>query len=460
MYNGGGEDLKSSELLKHKKVAIYIILTLILALSFYVRFQTFNLPRNSGDQSFFVALAYKLDRYGIEEYTLRGIKKVTVEKDKAAYYYHADSEDEKGDILKGLEKIGITYYDEPLYHNPPLFSYLLIASHKLITPKNPYSLIYYFDSKSKVKNFYIHQLYAALVPALSSLLLIFFTYLLGRKLFSDLVGLVACLILSFNPVELVASNKVWADDTTALLVIVTIYLFLLAEERDSLILSVASGFFGGLAFLTKQNGGFVALVIVLYKLYLLKSEIKRNLLKIFDPKLILFGVTMTLIVSPWFFLIFKTYGVLYYVPTQIGKMATEWAFAVSRHWYTYLFGIPYLMPIFALSYPMIILSLKNQKKEGILLSIWILVYLAIFSFYVLGKEHRYMLSAYPAIAILSSKLLEDLRGEFSLLFERVRLPSSTSYILLILLVFYFSKNAYELGMKIVLSRLDIISIPF
>ena len=59
---------------KRQKIIISILLVLIMVFAFLVRRNTFWLPHWQGDQSHYLGLAMKLDKFGLDYYNLRGIK--------------------------------------------------------------------------------------------------------------------------------------------------------------------------------------------------------------------------------------------------------------------------------------------------------------------------------------------------------------------------------------------------
>jgi len=119
-----------------KKNVIFTALITFLLLLFasFVRVSTFVLPHDNGDQVFYLGLAMKLDKFGFSGYTMRGINVLGNESIIALI----PTEEEKGSLLKGLARSGVTYYDEPLFHRPYGFAYALMLSHRLFAGHLPY----------------------------------------------------------------------------------------------------------------------------------------------------------------------------------------------------------------------------------------------------------------------------------------------------------------------------------
>jgi len=141
-----------SRIRKIKSVFYKIVLPLIFLLAVLlsaalIRANTFWLPHWSGDQSQYIALAVKLDKWGFDGYNLRGVRRLELTADKTGLFnfiYVIPTEDpqEKGDILRNLDMIGVHYYDQPFFHKPPGFPYALLLSHRLFAaPDQPYIVV-------------------------------------------------------------------------------------------------------------------------------------------------------------------------------------------------------------------------------------------------------------------------------------------------------------------------------
>jgi 4-amino-4-deoxy-L-arabinose transferase-like glycosyltransferase len=147
---------------------------------------------------------------------------------------------------------------------------------------------------------------------------------------------------------------------------------------------------------------------------------KHTFLKtVFDKYLLLFGLGIILSSGFWFGKVTAVHGKPIFLSKKESAVEkqpqTVWRKTVTgRPPYTYLAGIPYQNPLFALAYLVpfwLWFHKKNTKKTLILLLFsWLVVFLLILSKYVQGIEHRYMLPAYPAYAVLGAFILNDLRS--------------------------------------------------
>ena len=442
-----------------------ILLLLILLFAAFIRLPTFKLPHDNGDQLFYLGLAMKLDKFGFSEYTLR---RIDIRGNNFILGLFPTQE-QKGNLLKSLDRTGVHYYDEPLFHRSYGFSYALMFSHRIFAIDKQYLTLNTTgrDEKGRVyskdadKTWFI-QFYAAVVPFIFSLLFILTMYLLAKKLFSERIALISAFLLSISPIEILCSQKIWADTMVSFFVVLTALLFFLAKERSNLFLCFIAGITSGIAVLAKQSGGFILITILIFHLYQHKSELfKINKIQriIFDRYLLVLILGMLIVTFHWFYAITKTYGHPLYSPSQPGIQQQTWWFAAlsKRPRFLYLVTIPYLVPVFALVYFSIIAGpfirgFINEKKA--FLVIWILTFLGILMF-MKTKENRYMLPAYPAIAMLSADLLQKIGNFINSKFKR---HFGDIFIIVVLIACAFW--SVPIGLKHALDNLPLILKPF
>jgi len=415
-------------------LAAVVTFFVILIFAFNVRKYTFNLPHFRGDEHHYVGLAFKLDTQGFSGYNLRGIDMI-YNKEHANLIQIAPAKD-KGSLLKSLARDNITYYDEPLHHIPFAFPFAIMLSHKLFAPNEPFNLLLLRDESKIImkyppgvglKHFRFDptivgkQFYSVIVPLMFSMLLIISVYFLAKYFYKDnLIALTAMFLMAVCPIDILTSQKLWADDMTAFLTVLAVILYVLALDKKMPIFALLGGLSCGLSAITKQNGAFVAFAIVIWHFGSNADKLfkKDTFLKvIFDKYLILFIIGAVVSSGYWFLKVTSVYGSPIYKPYQAGlsRVAkTGWFKAVgSRPRYLYLLGIPYQNPIFGLAYLFPLWLWKDKKlfKHSLFLVIWIAVFLYIFTVYLGGggKEHRYMLPVYPAFAILGAYVANKIR---------------------------------------------------
>lgn len=441
--------------MKRNKYVYILLFILILVFGFFLRRYTFSLPHFRGDQHHYVALALKLDQKGFSNYNLRGIDMYASRKYPDLVQFVLTQE--KGNLLQSLEAGNITYYDQPLHHVPFGFPAVLALSHKVFARGDGYFLIRSteFDeilaSSSRDRNLrdikinpliLPKQFYAVIVPLASSLILAILTFFLAEEFFKNkVIALVSMYLVAISPIDILASQKVWADDLTAALTLASVLLFLKSSRKNSLLLSFLGGILCGLSAITKQSGAFIIIILAIWHYSsCIKNIIKReNVLKnIFPPLLIMFVLGAFASSAWWFGRVYLTYGSAIYRPEQANianEALTGWFKTVGyRPSLTYLLGIPYQNPMFLFSYiaPLWIIFDKKNAKKIFLLSIWAVVFLYIFQVYLGGggKEHRYMLPSYPAFAILASYVAT----KFSVLLDEKTTSKLGTYLLIFLLI--------------------------
>ncbi len=260
-----------------------------------------------------------------------------------------------------------------------------------------------------------------MIPLSFSLFLIALVYLLAKKLYNNTqVAFIAMFLMAISPIDILTAQKVWADDMTAALAALAILLYVMSLEKKAPLLAFAGGISCGLSAITKQNGAFIAFVVIIWHFISNFDRLFRKdtfLKVIFDKNLLLFGLGAFLSAGYWFAKITSIYGSPRYMPHQekIAEIAiTDWFKTVGRRpRHLYLLGIPYQNPLFALAYlsPLWLWLDRKRSRNTLLPVIWIAVFLYIFQVYLGGggKEHRYMLPAYPAYAILGAYVANRLR---------------------------------------------------
>lgn len=449
---------------KNSLISLILVL-IILIFAAFIRHPTFKLPHDNGDQLIYLGLAMKQDKFGFSGYTLRGIDIKTNNFILGLF----PTQSQKGALLKGLARGGVTYYDEPLFHRPYGFPYALMFSHKIFAKGKPYLALNTTgrDEKGRVyskdaNKTWLVQFYAAVVPFIFSLLFILTTYLLARILFSEKIALISAFLIIISPIEILCSQKIWADTMLSFFVVLTVLLFFLAREKNNLFLFFIAGITCGIAVLVKQTGGFIIIAILIFHLWQHKSElfkIKKIHRVIFDKHLLVFFLGALIIIFHWFYIVIKIYGNPLYSPPkpEIIFQRAEWFMALSRRpRFLYLVTIPYLVPVFALAYFTIIAGpfIRGfiDKKKAFLI-IWILTFLILIM--NMGRENRYMLPAYPAIAMLSADLLQKI-GDF--INSKLKKQYGDIFILVVLTACAFW--SMPIGLKYALRNLSLILKPF
>lgn len=347
-----------------------LILISILLLSMFLRSTAFFLPHKSFDELVYQTLAKKT-YYDPLDYTLRGTGFLN-----------------SRFLVLGHEMPVPPYYDEPLFHIPPLFVYMISLSYRLFGIEIPS---------------------AALVPFLFGSITCLVVYLIASKLFDKKVAILASFFSAISPIHWVASSKIWNDVVMAFFIALTFYFFYWGIEKGNSKFIILAGLFEGLALLTKQ-----AAILVFPALLLYGVIIEASSKGAFIERMSIFILISLLIFSPWLFWVTSIYKVPWYLP-EISKevlQSNPWFILVTnRPWYYLLISLPLTVPFYLFSY-MGIVKLRREKPF-ILLVLWFLSFLIFFTLYPSG-EVRFLIGALPALDILASAYivdkLENLRG--------------------------------------------------
>ena len=439
------------------KLFTFIIIILLLLFAASIRISTFYLPHNHGDQVYYVGLAMKLKEFGLKGYNLKGIDIVGNRNILAVV---PSSPGEKGTLLQGLERVNVFYYSqEELSNMPPGLSYLIMISHKLFS-KNKLFLIVNNNLGPlaiflRPKLFFVSQFYAVSINFILSLLFILLVFFLGKMLFNEKVGLWASLLIVISPVDILTSQRVWTDELVAFFTTLCVLSFWRGRTKNNLIFIGLAGVCAGMAALTKQSGVFVAFVLIAFEVLRRFQETKSFSIRIFiNRDIIIFLLLMFSVCGWWYTKITLTYGAPWYMPYQAGieKVSGWFTMLSQRPRYGQLYYFFNLLPLFILFYFEMIRTLLRRlfTPERILCMLWFFLFV-IFLMLIPAKEERYLLPAYPAIAMFSGIVIENIRMGLNK-FKKIRYAGD---ILIIAAFFVTSHWSVPLGMDCVFNNLAI-----
>ncbi len=173
-----------------------------------------------------------------------------------------------------------SYFFEPLFKHPPLFTYLLALSMKI---------------------FGANLSSAAYVSIFMGALMIPLIYVIGALVSNRSVGVLAAVFLWLDPVSILTSQKIWMDTTIAFFSVLAAVCFLLGITKQKNGMFVLSGFCAGLAVNTKYTGILITLAILCF-VFAYKREL-------FSNKSFLFSLLLPfLMLIPWLAWNFQVYG--------------------------------------------------------------------------------------------------------------------------------------------------------
>lgn len=384
-----------------------LLLFLAVAALFLLRASdTLTADHSSGDQRAYVGVAMKLAHVGFSGYNLHHLERAF---SRNGVTYELVPE-RQGELLTAYLDEGSGSYDQPLFHAPPLFAYLLQLSHRVAAPDARFFVLFpEAASRLSLRARIRAQLYVVAVPLLSGLLLAIVTFAIARSLFGYWTGLLAMALIAMSPAVLVASERIWADTLLAALVAGSFLFFLRhLQTRDARFLIAASIAFAG-ALLTKNTAILVAPALGISALHYCWEETRRLGPTLRQATVRLGGLLLLsgIIAFPWHYTVYQTWGVPMFDPIEPG--ASPWfAFVQMRPWYTYLVSIPAMVPLYLFGFYRIAVVLGRriptvERVLAVWFSSFLLVLMAIIARAdVLGPDARYMLPAYPPLAILAA----------------------------------------------------------
>ncbi len=429
-----------------KKIAVFLVLLLILVFAFWIRSKAFWLPHWQGEQKHYVVLAMKLDKVGFGSgYNLRGTdlgNSILPENPPIELTYCRPAlEALKGNFVQTLKMAGHSYYDEPLYYNPPLFPYLLMASHKLFANQALFYGVCTSNLGEKVRSvkpkiIFQAQFWAVIVPLFFNLGVIIMTFLFGVRFFNEKIGLWASFLMAVNPVSIFLAHRVGPEDMLTFFMALSLFLYLIFLQKKNYLGIAAAGFSGALAILTKQTG-ILLLVVILIVTYFEKSRGGKKISNWIPSEFLVFFLVALTVSGFWFVKVWQTFGNPFHQPFSLSlamkQDTTGWFNTVSHRpppLLFFSFGVFFLMPVFSFALLMfrrfyrqctgILTPLDNRAaKVEAVFWIWILVFYFYFAepWHVLelsaNQEHQFFYMVYPAIGVLSALGLESARARWS-----------------------------------------------
>ena len=408
-------------LLRGLPVAIVVAVYLLRASDGFVS------DHATGDQRGYVGIAMKLERFGFREYNLFHISRADI--DGGLEYVWSPERD--GELLQAFRSEGIGFFAQPLFHSPPLFPYLLSWSHRAFGAGDGYKVLFpaaarRMDWKHRLEV----QLYSSAVPLFFGVLLVVGTFLVAGMTRGYWVGVIAALLIAVSPAVLFASERLWQDVPLAALTTLTV-LFLLRDltfhEPGAFVLAAISY---GLALLTKNTAVLLApTLLVAMGCEAYRRRAGRRWLAEAVLRIGFFLLLVLILVFPWYYTAFSTWGTPFFNAgvKGISRVHDWWIFLKSRPWYTYLVSIPSMVPLYILGYYRVVTAFRHRGTPAeVLLAVWFLSFLVPLTILThfseqLGPDSRYLLPAYPPLAILAAS--EILRVKDSL---AARVPLSVA----------------------------------
>ena len=210
------------------------MLGLLTASAFFIRLENF---KNSKTQSIDEVVYYRMAKQVLEEGP-SGYNTIPYGRELAA----------TGRPLPN-------YFFQPIFKHPPLFTFLTTFSMKI---------------------FGVRGRSAAYIPILFGVLMIPLTYRLGKLVFGEGVGALSSVIMAFDPMTTICSQKIWIETSVGFFVTLSIYWFIKALKSRRDIFFLLSGIASSLGVLCKYPGGIATMIICLYAMFFERRLFKKK----------------------------------------------------------------------------------------------------------------------------------------------------------------------------------------
>ena len=340
---------------------------IILTIAAAFRVGGFFSPHDSWDQLYYSSLAMKLDEGGFKEYNLQNVAYRSLPGIQGSEIYKENRQEFT--LLGKFNKHGFTYYDEPLFFEPPLFPYLLKYSHDLFAKHQKYVFIdanaWAKSRKYSSPHFFKNSFYNSIVPFTFSLLSIVLIFLFCAEFINEEVAFYACLFLAVSPVHVLTGTKIWTDSIGLFFYCATLFISYIAFKKDNLFSAVLAGILCSLAIMSRIANLNLLFVLLIYRLYLYRDNFKKSLAGVIDKKIITFTGIFLLLTFPWFSTTTRLFGSPLHVPYQknFADLFPFVNFELHRPWFTYIVDIISQNPIWILFFLIPFYTLEKELKS-------------------------------------------------------------------------------------------------
>jgi 4-amino-4-deoxy-L-arabinose transferase-like glycosyltransferase len=268
---------------------------------------------------------------------------------------------------------GMNYpYPEKLFE---FYNYTLVIDESFRQPLFPFllSFLYWFGEN-------IQRILSPLFAALT----VFLTYILGKKLKDEYVGLASSLFAASSHYFLFFSSKILTESLSSFLFLLS-FLLLMKLQKDRIFI-LPFGVTVALSLLTRYTN--LLILIPFFFVWLKKKDFKM----LFE-----FSIVILILLLPWFVFSHLRYG------NFLGALIVSLKEVYGKEYFQYPFYYYFvnLLPIFGLPIFFSLFFLLNWKKENkLLLLTFLLVFIA---FSILArKEFRYLVPYFPVFYLASA----------------------------------------------------------
>lgn len=305
------------------------------------------------------------------------------------------------------------------------------------TPASKPPLLYWIMALGSVF-FGVNEFGLSIIHSIIAGLTVLLTYFIAKELYTEKIGFWSALILLTSAQFFYQGRSPLYDIPLTFFITAAFFCFILYEKHKKLFFYLLVPFFTGLAFLIKGPVGLalVGIVLLIYLIWTKKSKEYLNL-KLLGALLI-----FLIVIVPWFFTQYQIYGnklldvywynnvVRFFHPVDsVGNDLTVNTAHPQYDFYSYFIQIFILfVPWAGFLYPAIFSNIRDRKNY--LIISWILGIIIFFSLSLNYKVSRYILPAFPALAIIVGKFICDASENI----EKYKKPVAISKWLTVLLI--------------------------
>ncbi|MFH2085972.1 MAG: glycosyltransferase family 39 protein [bacterium] len=160
------------------------------------------------------------------------------------------------------------------------------------------SAVYIYLLVPMVKFFGMNAWSVRLPSAIAGILAVYLTYLIGKKIYSEKVGLWSAFFLAISPWHLLLSRPAFEANVSLTLILAGLYLFLRFNLESKVYLLISSAIALGLAPHTYNSAKVVVPILALYLIW--STKLHKNL-----KQLVIFLGVLTLFAAPLFIDLFS-----------------------------------------------------------------------------------------------------------------------------------------------------------
>lgn len=239
------------------------------------------------------------------------------------------------------------------------------------------------------------------------------TYMLSKKLFGKLAAYFSAFSLVTGIHFLYYARAAMIDVATTFFITLSIYLFILAKEKQKLLFYAFTGLAAGFAVMAKGVVGFLPVVTMLvYEGYLLIFKHQKGLKNLIKPYLVM-AMGLLAIALPWHLVMYLRYGRSFidtYLLYHVVDRATQAIEEKGQPLFWYVTVMKVSMRVWFIAFiaalPMFLYKMFKREKFYALFSIWFSIVFIIFSL-ATSKIVWYIIPLYPAAAIMVGVFIDN-----------------------------------------------------